>query len=371
MKSKIKIFIMLIFLAMTLAGCKSRSVGSVSGTGFYFDTIISVTVYGTDDQTIVNELMDECRRYEKIFSPTMTDSELYKLNHAVPEGTAAMWPVSEDLYNCIEKAYKFSKLTDGRYDITVRPVSELWDFKSEDPVVPDESLISEKLKYVDYRNIIPRGKWEDWEQMNGSEGEQDNTSGKDNTVYEYRVDITGGTMIDLGSVAKGYIGDKLCEYLKDKGYDSAIISLGGNVQCLGGKLNENGEFENFRVAVKSPFPESGTDGSSEPYADVLSVKDVAVVTSGIYERCFEKEGKLYHHILDAGTGYPADNDLASVTIVAESGFDADILSTVCFLAGYEETVDRLKKAGETGNFEAEFIYKDGTVRKTEGFDKFF
>ena len=359
---KIIISISLLLLSIMFTGCKSRSVGSVSGTGFYFDTVVSFTVYGTDDDTIIKELMSECERYEKIFSPTLEDSELYKLNHSAPAGTAHMAFVSEDLYKCIEKAYSISRIMDGRYDITIRPVSELWDFGSEKHIVPNEKTIEEKLPYVDYHRIVLRGKWEN---IKGENLDADKN-------YEgYRIDISPDTMIDLGSVAKGYIGDKLSEYLKEKGYDSAIVSLGGNVQCLGGKLNEAGEYEDFRVAVKSPFPAEDGKENDVKYQEVLSVRDVAVVTSGIYERCFEKDGKLYHHILDAGTGYPVENDLVSVTIVSGSGLEADILSTACFIAGFEETVERLKKEAGITNFQAEFIYKDGSVRKTEGFDEIF
>lgn len=328
-----------LLFCMNLTGCKSRDTESVFGTGFYFDTVVSFTVYGTDDEQIIKELQDECARLEKIFSATDTESELYKLNNGETD------LVSEDLYKCVQRALIYCDVLDGRYDISIRPVSELWNFKDGKDIIPDAKAIEEAVSKVNYRDIKLMGRYGD----------------------KYRIKLENGVRIDLGSAAKGYIGDKLIEYMEDKGIKSAIISLGGNVQCLGGKPGENGEYTDFKVAIKSPST------YSNEYSDVLNIKDRAVVTSGIYERCFEKDGVLYHHILDSQTGYPIDSNLASVSIVCKSGMDADILSTACFIAGYDETLEILEKSSDVeqvGGFEAEFIYKNGDVKKTAYFEQY-
>lgn len=316
-----------------MTGCKSRSAGSVSGNGFYFDTIVSFTVYGTEDTNIIDELKEKCALYEKIFSTTDKESELYKLN------SGEIKKVSADLYQCVKTALEYCRQTNGRYDISIRPVSELWDFNEKDPVIPEKEKISSGLEYVDYSKI--------------------------DISEENVIKMPYGMKIDLGSAAKGYIADRLCEFLTEKGITSAIVSLGGNVQCLGKKISDNGKTDAFRIAIKSPFPDK-----SDEYADILSVKDKAVVTSGIYERCFTKENILYHHILDGKTGFPVENDLASVTIVSSSGLEADILSTVCFLEGYENVLKKFYEKDKAERFEAEFIYKDGSVKKTAGFDDY-
>ncbi|MCR5205134.1 MAG: FAD:protein FMN transferase [Lachnospiraceae bacterium] len=346
-------------------GCDSRDPGSksVSGSGFYFDTVVSFTVYGTQSNAIINELMDECAGYEKIFSATDSESELYKLNHGETS------EVSKDLYQCISRALEYCRLLDGRYDISIRPVSELWNFQNGENKIPSNNEIEEALKNVDYKSIRLLGRVGD-NNLNGGDSSQEGKDEADND--RYRIEIPEGMMIDLGSAAKGYIGDRLCEYLKSKGYRSAVLSLGGNVQCLGekpaGKTTDDNGY--FKIAIKSPFED---DSSNSGYAAVMKVKNRAVVTSGIYERSFEKDGILYHHILDTKTGFPIETDLVSVTILCNSGIDADILSTACFIAGYEDTLEILKMSSEidtVGGFEAEFIYKDGSVKLTNGFEDY-
>lgn len=343
---KIIISFILLIIAGILTGCKDKPVVSVSGTGFYFDTVVSFTVYGTDDESIIDTLFTICENGEYYFSATKSDGELYKLNKG------EITEVDEWLYKCVNRTIYYSELLDGRYDVSIRPVSKLWDFRTGNGDVPDPKDIETALEKVNYKDL----KW-DVQYVSG-----DGSGSRSSMIYDYYIYLKEGMELDLGSAAKGCIGDTICEYLKEEGIESAIISLGGNVQCLGGKLIGEEKKEDFKVAVKSPF--------GDDYSEVLNVRDKAVVTSGIYERCFEKDGELYHHILDATTGYPVKNDLAAVTIICDSGLNADILSTVCFLAGYDETLEKYGQLSKYGDFEAEFIYKDGSVRRTEGFEKY-
>ena len=322
------LFLLIVPGICILSACGKAEIKSVSGTGIYFDTVVSLTVYGTDDRSIIDELFGECRRYEKIFSTTDEESELYRIN----ESSEKVIGISKDMYNCIEEALSYSRATNGAYDITVRPVSKLWDFRSGTNEVPDREKIGEAVKKVDYEKVKLK------KAADGYFAEFSNTE----------------TEIELGSAAKGYIGDRLIEFLKSKGFGSAVISLGGNVQCLGSKPTEEGEKTDFNVALKDPFnPEGGI-------FEVVQVSDKAVVTSGIYERCFEKDGKLYHHILDAKTGMPVDSEIVSVTVITGSGLKADILSTVCFITGYEGSKELLK---DEKDVKVKFIYKDGSEKE--------
>ena len=150
-------------------------------------------------------------------------------------------------------------------------------------------------------------------------------------------------MIDLGGIAKGYIADKTIEFLKGKGVKRANVNIGGNVYIYGENQAE--------IGIRKPF-------SQDIIASVIS-DEGTFVTSGIYERYIEKDGKIYHHILDTKTGYGVENNLASVTVIGESSADADALSTVCMLSGLEIIESK-------ENTEAVFILKDGSIKLSTG-----
>lgn len=347
---KIIITFILLIIAGTFSGCEIKPVSSISGNGFYFDTFVSFIVYGTEDPEIINGLKAECEKYENIFSAVNQKSELYRLNKGDNN------EVSKDLYESVKKALLLCEYSEGLYDITIRPVSELWMFVADKngiiPMIPDDGKIKTAINKVDYKKVKL----------------SETDDGK------FIIDLNG-TAIDMGSVAKGYIADKLVEYLKEKGIKSAIISLGGNIVCLGDKPVENDgkvEEQDYTVAIKSPFAAktSTNDEGSGQYADIVYIRDKSVVTSGIYERSFEKDGITYHHLIDTKTGYPCNSDLASVSIISDSSFEADILSTVCYYLDFDKTLELQKRNDLVGDFEAEFIYKDGSVKRTSGFERY-
>ena len=163
-----------------------------------------------------------------------------------------------------------------------------------------------------------------------------------------------GMMLDLGAVSKGYIADRIKEFLMEKGVESAVIDLGGNVLCIGSRPDGSP----FQIGIRQPFAGQNTA------AAVLSINGQSVVTSGIYERCFEEEGVLYHHLLDPNTGMPCENELASVTIISDHSVDGDALSTCCFLLGMEkgmQLIDRLP------DVQAVFITREGEIRYSQNF----
>ena len=202
---------------------------------------------------------------------------------------------------------------------------ELWGFTTKNYRVPEHSEIAEVLKQVSYTNV----------EVNGQQ-----------------VTLSDGASIDLGGIAKGYTSSRVIQIMKDCGIEHAIINLGGNVQVLGRKSDGS----DWRVAIQNPDSESS-------YLGVLSTADKAVITSGGYERYFEQDGQVYHHIIDPQTGYPSESDLTSVTIVCSDGTTADALSTALFVMG----LDGAKELYRSGLLDFEMILYDGSkVYVSEG-----
>lgn len=280
---------------------KKQSSGPISDTEFALDTFVNVTIYDSKDENILKSALELCNYYEDIFSAHKESSELYKLNHRSSDSIV----VSDDLADLISKGLYYSKLSNGSFDITIEPVKELWDFKSESPSLPDDSALQEAVKKVDYNTVSLSG----------------------NTVTFSDPD----TRIDLGAIAKGYIADRIKDYLLSEGIKSAIINLGGNVLCVGKKPNG----EDFNIGLQMPF------ASMEETIGVVNGSDISVVTSGVYERYIEVDGKEYHHILDPNTGYPYDNKILGVSIVSRYSVDGDALSTSCFALGVDKGTELL------------------------------
>ncbi|MBR0171530.1 MAG: FAD:protein FMN transferase [Lachnospiraceae bacterium] len=322
----------LCLLLCTLTACASRPADTpmVTRNGFFFNTFIQISIYDSDDETILDGCMALADRYEKLFSATKEESDISRINAA--RGKAVT--VDEETASLLKTAVSYSEKTDGRFDVTIGAVSSLWNF-SEDPKgpVPDEARIAEALTHVGYRNIVI----------------------DENTVRLADPD----TAIDCGAIAKGYIADRLKDYLLEQGVRSALINLGGNVLAVGEKPAGAGGTgsEPFRVGIQQPFDTQGKT------AAVVPVSDRSTVSSGSYERFFEEDGRFYHHILDPETGYPADSGLAGVTILCESSADADALSTACFLMGAEEGLAFIEKTAG-----AEALFLVGEPYDTGGYE---
>lgn len=315
-----------VLFVLLLTGCTSSK--PLTGSAVRFDTTINLTIYGAKDDSILRECYDLMSNYENMFSRTLETSELFKLNvfYEFDKDTDGYYQLSDELATVIRNSLYYCELSEGRFDITIEPVSSLWNFSSDDPQVPDDSLIKEGLSHVSYRDIVLDG----------------------NRIKF----LKPGMGIDLGAVAKGYIADRLCEFLVSKQITSAVINLGGNVLLLGSKPNG----KDFKIGIQSPF-----DAGKQ--IEIVSASNTSVVTSGSYQRCFVSDGVLYHHILSPMTGYPVDSDIASVSIITQKSFDGDALSTVCFCLGSEEAQKLISTIPYT---EAIIVLNDGTVIKAEG-----
>lgn len=290
-----------------LSGCgnvpsKKSSGQPVERTDFLLNTFVNIKIYDSvDDDAVLDDAMAICRDYESRFSRTIETSEIYRMNHRSPDRQT--FELSAETAGLLKTALHYCRVSDGAFDITVEPVSSLWDFTSGTSVIPDETAIETAVQKVGYENLLLEG----------------------NTLTFLSPD----TSIDPGAIAKGYIADRIKDYLTESGVSSAVINLGGNVLCVGAKPDGSP----FQIGLQKPFAEK-----SETFA-IAAVKDMSVVTSGVYERHFEAGGRNYHHILNPKTGYPYDNGLISVTILSESSTDGDGLSTTCFSLGLEKGLD--------------------------------
>lgn len=299
--------LVLVIISALLSGC-ARNIEPISRTGFYFDTVIQITLYDTEDEGILDGCFALAEKYESLFSATKEGSDVWKINHGKGETVT----VSEETVKLLIHAADWANTTEGAIDFTIRPVSALWNFGSEgNAQVPDESAIKEALSHVSHENI------------------RFGTAPSDETgesVYRTVTLTDPEAAVDLGFIAKGYIADKMKEYLLSQDIESACISLGGNVLTIG----EKPDGSPFRVGIQEPFAKTGKT------LDTVEIMDTSVVTSGIYERCFYEDGVLYHHILNTATGYPVENELAGVTIICPSSSKADALSTACLCLGVEK-----------------------------------
>ena len=307
----------------------------ISATAIKLNTAVTVTIYDSNDKNLLTECMNLCDKYEKIFSRTASDSELYQLNHrelAPVERTENTYQVSDDLAELVSEGLDYSELSKEAFDIAIEPLTSLWDFTAKDPQVPEDSLIQAALPKCDYHNI---------------------SVDKDKNEITLKTDDTA---IELGAIAKGYIADRLKDYLVSQNVKSAIINLGGNVLCIGEKPDNSA----FKIGIQKPFADR-----SETIA-VMDIKDKSVVSSGIYERCFEQDDTLYHHLLNPETGYPYDNGLIAVTIISDKSVDGDALSTTCFALGLE---DGMKLAESLDDVQAFFVTSDYEIHYTKDFRK--
>ena len=323
------LFTFLILLSLcSNTGCSKQTTVPVSVSDYLLNTVVTISIYETDSgsvsdtETILDDCLQKCKEYENLFDRTAEGSDICRINHAAP----AYVSVSEDTRKLLSLALEYCRRSDGQIDITIAPVKDLWGFSDLDHAqIPESETLSERLTHVDYRKI----------EMDGD-----------------KVRLTDPeAAIDLGFIAKGYIADRLKEFLIKEGVTSAIINLGGNVLTIGSKQGQP-----FKIGIQKPFSDTGT-----PITTVLCT-DSSVVTSGIYERYFVQDNVQYHHILDPSTGYPADTDLLSATILSGDSTTGDALSTTCLLLGLDKAKNLI---ASIDGVEAVFITKDYEIIRTD------
>ncbi len=316
-------------------------------SGFYFDTYISVKLYYdksdkyidfankegiTETQyfkNVFNHIEEICSKYHALTNRFDSSSDVALIN------TKRSTDIAPETYNIIKKSIEYSELTNGNFDITLGTVTR--GFSAQDKLIYDDKTTLSLLKDISYNNVH-----------------------SDSTTISLKGD---NTFIDLGGIVKGYVADEICDYISSKGINNALINLGGNIVTLGTKKSSaiKNDLKNtyFTIGIQKPFAPTGED-----IACVKATgKKTAVVTSGIYERYFEKDGKIYHHIFNPKTGKPVENDLYSVTIVSDNSTLADCLSTAIFVMGIQ---DGMILINSLENTECIFIDKDYKITYSDG-----
>ena len=328
-----KIYVLLAILGICIlsTGCKEDSEEDLKETSrevFAMDTYMTLKAYDADGEEALDEAIEEIQRLDALWSVENTESEIAKLNQKKTE------KVSKETIQLIQCAKKVSKETKGAFDITIYPLMELWGFPSQNYQVPSEAEIKEIL---------------------------DSNIGMDKVMVDEKnqeITLKDEAQIDLGGIAKGYTSEQVARILKQHDIEHGVISLGGNVQAIGKKIDGS----RWKVGIQPPKDDMEMIGTYEACNE-------AVITSGGYERYFEEDGKTYHHILDPDTGKPSDQDLISVTVISEDGMLADCLSTTLFVMGKEKAEEYWKSNRE--KFQMILIDEDEKIYITEGMRDYF
>ena len=287
---------LLIILSVLLLSV-SCTENTVSDSRIAMGTIVSVTLYESYDDKI-----------DDIFSYIYSlDSMISRYNEksyiAMINSNAGISPVTvpDEVYGLVKVSLEMAKETDGLFNPAIGPLSFLWGFGTEDARVPSSDEIESVLPLLDWRKI--------------------KLSDDDNSVFLENE----GMAIDLGAVGKGWAADMIDSYLDELGVEHALVNLGGNVLLHGGKADGSA----WRVGIRDP------ENLSSSYASV-AIENGTVITSGGYQRYIEKDGEIYHHILNPETGYPFQTDILSATVIGDSGTLSDMLSTVIFASGSDK-----------------------------------
>lgn len=313
--------LMLLF-SLLLTGC---SPAEASCDFFAMDTVMHFSASGSHAEQGLADAQAEVDRLNQLFSISVSGSDIARLNQS---GSATVSPETSAL---LTRAHELSAQTDGAFDITIYPVVQLWGFYSGDQHVPAKEELSSALQ------LIGQDRYE---------------------INDTSVALQTGTQLDLGAIAKGYASYRAAKVMQDAGVQSANLSLGGNIHVVGTKPDGS----DWTVAIADP-----TDTNT--YAGTLQVQDTAVVTSGGYQRFFTENGKVYHHIIDPKTGYPADSGLLSVTIISQDDVLADALSTALFVMGEEEATAFWQNTEL--DFEMVLITEDNRILCSEGIRSVF
>jgi thiamine biosynthesis lipoprotein len=274
-------------------------------TGSYFNTVVTITAACTP--VLLEQALSMCDYYNVLLSKTIPGSDVWRINHAC----GVPIDVSEHTINIIKLAMEMHDASEGRFNIAIGSVMELWDFNDGNGCLPCEKSLGGALGNIDCGLICLSG---------------------------CNVSIPDGMQIDLGGIAKGYIADRVVEYLRENGVQSALVNLGGNIATIGQKPDG----APCKIGLQVPF----TDRSyRDKYWSTVDCINESVVTSGSYERGFQKDNRWYHHIIDPATGMPYDSDILSVTVCSPSSFLADALATALFLLGEKKGMELAKQYG--------------------------
>lgn len=293
---KLIFFSILLALLIFLSACNNNSdLPEASDNAFLMDTLVQMRAHGEMSDLAVEESMDRIKEIEELMSKTIESSDIYQLNH----NPQTKLEINSSTMEVLKRSKEFAVMTEGDFDPTIGALVELWGIGSSDAAVPSEAELETALASTGYQHL---------------------------NLESNSAEITRpGVKLDLGAIAKGYAADEVKKIVQKHDIEHAFVNLGGNVLVIGNKVDGSP----WKIGIQDP-----REGRGNVMAIVDAI-DLTIVTSGNYERYFEENGKLYHHILDPKTGYPSENNLLSVSIISKNSFDADALSTAIYVMGLE------------------------------------
>lgn len=299
----------------------------IERTEFLLGTIANIKVYNENSEDALDKAFERVTQLDDWFAMQKEDSEISEVNR---QAGIAPVEVSEEVFRVMERALYYAEESEGAFDPTIGAMTSLWNIGQENAAVPDEDKLNDVLDVVDYSLV-----------------ELDEEK---QTIFLKEE----GMKVDLGGIAKGYITDEAARILKKEGVNTAIIDLGGDIVVVGNSTR--GETEPWRVGIQDPFTERGE------IMGLVELADSAIVTSGIYERNFEEDGKSYHHLLDPETGYPFDNNISGISIIADNAMDGDAIATAAFAMGVEKGLTYIN---EMAGVDIIYVTKDRKVYTSE------
>lgn len=299
---------------------------SAARTFYALGTVIQFKAYGQNAENACDKATDKIYEIDNNMSVFIPDSEISKINQ---NAGIAETTVSADTYYVISQAIKYSSISKGAFDPTIRPMTSLWGILTENASIPDKDEIDRDISLVNYRDIILNDK-----------------------ALSVRLK-SRNQALDLGAIAKGFAADQVKRIFSEYGIESAIIDLGGNISAMGCKSDTTA----WRIGIQDPLKRRGQ------FAGIINVSDKSVVTSGNYERYFINDGRRYHHLIDPVTGSPCDNGIISATIISDKSIDGDALSTCAFVMGLDKG---LKLVESIEGIDAIFITEGKKIHITSG-----
>ncbi|MFP8733568.1 FAD:protein FMN transferase [Klebsiella aerogenes] len=267
------------------------------------------------DEALASRVFQLIKRYEDLLTVNHAQSQVMDINHAAGHHPVT---VSRPVYQLIKCAKAASMVRDSAFNLAIGPLVKLWRIGFQGHSVPSAADIAARLPLTRPQDVI--------------------LDDEKQSVWLAQA----GMEIDLGAIAKGYIADRVRDYLGQQGIEQALINLGGNVHTLG----------EWSIGLKKPF------AAEQELIGSIAVAGQSVVTSGTYERYFEQDGKRWHHILDPRSGYPLDNELDSVTVISADSLDGDIWTTLLYGLGVEKGCAALRQRDD---IEAIFVTKNRGV----------
>lgn len=294
-------------------------------------TVVQISIYHEGQEAVMDEAITKIKDLEALLSPSIEGSDIYKINQAAGKEAVKVDPKTFEL---IKTSIEISEESQGKFDISIGVITNLWKIGSEQARKPSDQEIQAALPFVDYRKI---------------------TLDEDKQT----VKIEEGMSLELGAISKGYIADQIRQLFIDRGVTTAIINLGGNVIVMGTSPNNT---DGWQVGIQDPDQTRGVTVGTVPSSDR------SVVTSGIYERYLQEGDDIYHHIMDPRTGYPVGNNISGVTVFTNSSTQGDALSTLLFIYGIEDGLDYVNQQPD---IEAVYIDKAHGIHLSQGLEDSF